>query len=177
MKKIIALCLCLLTVCFSFAACNGSGNISVPMGFQLASDPEIVDYLLFVPEKWTVDMSTGTTYAYYSTYDPTSISASLMPLESVEGGIDAYFESYTKQFTDVFGEPENIETANLLLDGKEAKQYVYSTTFGDVEYKFWQVVCIHQQRVYTITFSSTAENYESHVTDMEAALEHFAFVE
>lgn len=177
MKKIVALCLCLVVFCFSFASCGGSNNIDVPMGFQLASDPEIVDYLLFVPEKWTVDMRTGTTTAYYSTYDPTNISASLMPLEDTEGGIDGYFASYTDQFTDVFGEPENIETANLLLDGKEAKQYVYSTNFGDVEYKFWQVICIHKQRVYTITFSSTAENYESHVTDMEGALEHFAFVE
>ncbi len=177
MKKLLALCLCLLTVCFSTAACSKAGDINVPMGFQLASDPEIVDYLLFVPEKWTVDMRTGTTSAYYSTYDPTNITASLMPLESAEGGIDAYFESYSKQFTDVFGEPENLETANLLLDGKEAKQYVYSTTFGDTEYKFWQVICIHSQRVYTITLSSTAANYDMHITDMQAVLEHFAFVE
>lgn len=176
MKKLLALCLCLLTICFSFAACNKEGSYNVPMGFQLASDPEIVDYLLFVPEKWTVDMRTGTTSAYYSTMDPTNITASLMPLENTEGGIDAYFEGYKKQFTDVFGDPENIETANLILDGKEAKQYIYSATFGDIEYKFWQVICIYQQRVYTITLSSTAENFEKHLTDMEAALEHFAFV-
>lgn len=177
MKKLLALCLCLLTVCCSIVACSKEGDVNVPMGFQLASDPEIVDYLLFVPEKWTVDMRTGTTSAYYSTMDPTNITASLMPLEDATGGIDAYFESYKQEFTDVFGDPENIETANLLLDGKAAKQYVYSTTFGDVEYKFWQVICIHNQRVYTITLSSTAANYEMHTTDMEAALEHFAFVE
>lgn len=176
MKKIIALCLCLLSLCFALTACDSTDDIDVPMGFQLASDTNIVDYLLFVPEKWTVDMRTGTTSAYYSTSDPTNISASLMPLEDTEGGIDGYFESYAAQFADVFGEPENIETANLLLDGKEAKQYIYSTTFGDVEYKFWQVICIHNNRVYTITYSSTADNYEQHTVDMEAALEHFRFV-
>ena len=177
MKKLLALCLCLLTVCLSTVACSKQGDYSVPMGFQLASDPEIVDYLLFVPEKWTVDMRTGTTSAYYSTYDPTNITASLMPLENAEGGIDGYFESYKKEFTDVFGDPENMEVANLLLDGKEAKQYIYSTTFGDVEYKFWQVICIYQKRVYTITLSSTAANFEQHTPDMQAALEHFTFVE
>lgn len=164
-------------LCMALVSCNQEG-IAVPTGMQLASDPEILDFHLFVPEGWTVDMRTGTTTAYYSTNDPSNISATMLQLAEIneEDPYGAYFESFKDQFTDVFGEPANIETANLLLDGHEAQQYVYTATFGGIEYKFWQVVCIRQGRVYTITYSSTAGNYETHAADMQNVLEYFQFI-
>ena len=122
-------------------------------------------------------MRTGTTTAYYSTNDPSNISATMFPLGEVDAKdpYDTYFASFEKQFADAFGTIENVESANLLLDGHAAQQYVYTATFGGIDYKFWQVICIRQGRAYTITYSSTVENYEQHTPDMQNTLEYFQF--
>lgn len=176
MKKILALCLVSVLLCMTLVSCSQE-SIAVPTGMQLASDPEIMDFHLFVPTGWTVDMRTGTTTAYFSKNDPSNISATMLQPDKInqDDPYGSYFESFKDQFTDVFGSPENIETANLLLDGHTAQQYVYTATFGGIEYKFWQVVCIRQGRVYTITYSSTTDNYEKHAADMQNTLEYFQF--
>ena len=69
-----------------------------------------------------------------------------------------------------------METANLLLDDQNARQYIYTATFGGIEYKFWQVICIRQGRVYTVTYSSTTDNFEKHAADMQEALGNFRFI-
>ena len=177
MKKILSLCLICVLLASTLVACN-KDEIEMPPYTQLASDPSIVDFYLFVPDNWTVDMSTGTATAYYSVNDPTNICATLGQLTSTnkEDPYGAYFESFRKQFADVFGDPESVETATLLLDGHDARQYVYTSTFGGIEYKFWQVVCIRQGRVYTVTYSSTVDNYEKHAADMQEALGNFRFI-
>ena len=47
MKKILALLLAVLTL-FAFTAC--SGNASIPDGYKIASNADVCDYTLFVPE-------------------------------------------------------------------------------------------------------------------------------
>lgn len=177
MKKLLSLCLACILLALTLAAC-GKNEIEMPPYTQLASDPSVVDFHLFVPDNWTVDMSTGTATAYYSVSDPTSICATLGQLNvtDTEDPYGAYFTSFSKQFTDVFGDPQNVESSNLLLDGHEARQYVYTATFGGIEYKFWQVICLRQGRVYTVTYSSTVENYEKHAADMQEALNNFRFI-
>lgn len=177
MKKILSLCLACILLALSLVAC-GKDEIDTPPYTQLASDPTVVDFYLFVPDNWTVDISTGTATAYYSINDPTNICATLNQLTVVntEDPYGAYFASFSKQFADVFGDPEGVETSNLLLDGHDARQYVYTAAFGGIEYKFWQVVCIRQGRVYTVTYSSTVENYEKHAADMQEALGNFRFI-
>lgn len=177
MKKILSLCLACVLLCATLISC-GKDEIEMPPYTQLASDPNVVDFYLFVPDTWTVDMSTGTAVAYHSVNDPTNISATLGQLNEIheEDPIGAYFASYSEQFTDAFGAPENVESANLMLDGHAAQQYIYTATFGGIEYKFWQVICIRQGRVYTVTYSSTVENYEKHAADMQEALTNFRFI-
>ena len=173
MKRIIALTLVFVVFVLSFSAC-GKGEYNVPLGMQIASDTSNVDYLLYVPEEWTVDMRTGVTTAYYSVNDPSNISVTMHSLK-VEN-TDAFFENHLADLKAVFTDVSDIETANLILDNESANQYVYTAKFNDIEYKFWQVICIHQARVYTITYSSTSENYDAHTADMQAALDLFCFI-
>lgn len=176
MKKVLSLCLACILLGATLVSCN-KDEIDMPPYTQLASDPEIVDFYLFVPDNWTVEMSTGTAMAYFSTQDPSNISATFGQVSEInrEDPYGAYFASFSDQFADVFGAPENVETANLMLDGHAAQQYVYTATFGGIEYKFWQVICIRQSLVYTVTYSSTVENYEKHAADMQEALDNFRF--
>ncbi len=175
MKRIISYCLICALLAFTLISC-GEDTYSVPTGMQIASDTEIVDYLLYVPESWKVDMRTGVTTAYYSVNDPSNISVTMSALEDVTGGFDAIFEKHLNELNSVFTLVGEVESANLILANEAAQQYVYTAEFNDVEYKFWQVVCIHQSRVYTITYSSTVENYEAHTADMQTALDLFCFI-
>ncbi len=174
MKKFVSLFLVCVLLAFTLISCGDTYN--VPTGMQIASDTEIVDYLLYVPEEWKVDMRTGVTTAYYSVNDPSNISVTMNASESSVDGFDAYFEKQLDELGTVFTVVGEVESANLLLAGKAAQQYVYTAEFGGTEYKFWQVVCIHESRVYTVTYSSTTENYESHTADMQTALDLFCFI-
>ena len=174
MKKIVSLLICVILV-LSLASC-GAESITIPVGMKIASDTDIVDYRLFVPEEWTVDMRTGVTTAYFSVNDPSNIAVTMTTLENPADGFDGYFAKHLEELEDVFETVGDVESANLILSGEAAQQYIYTAKFGDTEYKFWQVVCFHQNRVYTITYSSTVENFESHTADMQTALELFCFI-
>ena len=56
MKKIVAL-VCSVILCLSLCACEQQ-NPDVPEGMKLV-ETESKDYSLFVPEDWSVDMSTA----------------------------------------------------------------------------------------------------------------------
>ena len=174
MKKIISLFVCIMLV-FSLASC-GAESITIPVGMKIASDTSIVDYRLFVPEEWNVDMRTGVTTAYYSVNDPSNITVTMSTLENPADGFDGYFNKHLAELESVFETVGEVESANLILSGEAAQQYIYTAKFGETEYKFWQVVCFHQNRVYTVTYSSTVENFESHTADMQTALELFCFI-
>lgn len=165
-------------LCLGLTACGNESDIDVPMGFQLASDPEIPDYVLLIPDDWEVETSTGTTTAYFKDNLSGGVLATFTASFSVPDSaitLDNYFESFSEEFTQVFGDFNAVETSTTLLDGEEARQYIYTGTFGGVEYKFQQVMCLHQGRIYTLTYSSTSEYFDKYAEDMDAIVEYFAF--
>ncbi len=180
MKKIIAICLC-IAACLAFSACDkNASDITVPHGMQLASDTEIPDYTLFVPTAWTVDIQTGTTAAYLK--DPlgnilATFTASFTQNKDSGTTLDNYFESYKAEFESVFGgiDKAKLEETDITLDEVKAKQYIYDASFGGVDYKFRQVVCFREGRIYTLTYSATEKLYESNVNDMSLIIDNFKF--
>ena len=75
MKKIVSLIL-LFTMLLSLASLTACGNdtpTNAPDGMKLASDPEIVDYFLYVPEDWVVTSQTGMTMAQTSLNDDSNV--------------------------------------------------------------------------------------------------------
>lgn len=176
MKKLVCALLAALLLLTALAACGKSDDVDVPYGMQLASDPSVVDYYLFVPSKWTVEMSTGATSAYYSTDDPSSITVSAYGLSKDVSDAVSYWAFFKKQFGDIFGDPENVEESNLLLDGKEAMQYVFTAKLGETEYKFRQVVCTRNGMAYILTYASTAANYDRHADEVQETIAQFKFM-
>ena len=177
MKKIIALCLSVI-LCLSFAACGEKNDIDVPMGMMLASDKNVPEYVLMVPNDWTIESATGTTTAYYKDNLSGSVLATFSAtFNMVQDGatLENYFDTYKTEFAAVFGEAENVEANDTLLDGKPAKEYVYSATFGENEYKFWQVICFNEGIIYTLTYSATAQYFDNYAEDMSLILGNFYF--
>ena len=178
MKKILTVCICIV-LCLSFAACGENSEVDVPMGMQLASDESIPDYILMVPNDWTVEESTGTTTAYYKDNLSGAVIATFtasfsVPKEDVT--LDNYFDSFSNEFTQIFGESEkDAESSYTKLGDEDAKQYIYTASFSDIEYKFWQVFCLHEGRMYTLTYSTPTEYFDKFAEDMELILEYFSF--
>ena len=92
------------------------------------------------------------------------------------GGGGFSMEDIFSQFGDIFGDPEAVEESNLLLDGKEAMQYVFTAKLGETEYKFRQVVCTRNGMAYILTYASTAANYDRHADEVQETIAQFKFM-
>lgn len=147
----------------------------VPTGMKLASG-EIVAYRLYIPQNWTVDMSTGVTSAYVSASDRSNLSVVFFDTTEAEGEDPAaYFARYRKEYQETLGEMSEPEESDAKLDGTDAKQYVYSAKVAGTEYKFLQIFCVKDRRIYLLTFTATPEKYEEHQEKLGIILANFRF--
>lgn len=110
MKKLVSLLL-LFVMLFSLAACGDDTPEGVPEGMKLASDTEIVDYLLFVPETWVVTAQSGMTMAQASLNDDSNVivthftAPSIPPYANAKNSLYHYF--YGEKFLKNFFEGKN----------------------------------------------------------------------
>lgn len=110
MKKILSLLL-LSVMLLSLVACGDDTPSDVPEGMKLASDPEIVDYFLYVPKNWEVTNKTGMTMAQASLTDDSNVivtnftAPSIPPYASDKNALYHYF--YGEKFMENFFEGKN----------------------------------------------------------------------
>ena len=177
MKKIIAF-LFVLSLCFAFVACGNSENVNVPSGYKIASNETSPYYVLIVPEKWTVDVQSGTTTAYYKNdlngAVVATVSANSIIPESEDITLDTYFDSYKEEFNELFKDTKP-DVTTTVLDGMPARRYIFTAEFNGTEYTFWQEICLYNGRVYTLTFSAPTQYYEKLSTNMIDILNLFKF--
>ena len=169
MKRPIALLLALTLAVLSLASCGKRDEFSPPAGYAAASD-EKADFHFYVPDKWTVDYSTGAAGAYFSASDPSSVSVMAWELPNADTTLDEWWELNRAEMEKVFADftPESEE--NATVDGVYAKKYVYTASVGGYTYRYMQVAAIRGTSVYLFTYASTPENYESHLDDVNAML-------
>lgn len=169
--RILALALALLLVLPSLSSCSKKGEYDPPTGWQAASD-EQADFLLFVPDNWTVDFSTAAAGAYYSASDPSSVSVMAWELPNTDTTLDDWWamnrEELEKVFTNFNLESE--ENMTLTADNLYAKRYVYTAELGGYGYRYMQVAALKGTAVYLFTYCSVEENYESHLEAVEDML-------
>lgn len=170
MKKIISILL-LLLLSLSLFACGGDKE--VPDGMQKASGDDVA-YSLFVPGGWILLDTDGMNGAYYSSSDKSSITVSSYygDFYSIDEYWQASKESYERTYKSFAVETE--EEA-IVFGGKNAFKYVFCAEIDGTEYKFLQIVAIHSNNVYVLTYTSEAETYESHMTDVEQTISEFVF--
>lgn len=195
MKRKLSLILAVIMCILTLASCSQADNY-VPAGYKKASNDN-ADYTLYVPEGWTVDMSTGVTTAYAT--DRSSVSFIGFELDDTvirfdhvtEGdgtenenatdtgaedkdkivSLDDYWAYYSKAFEDTFSDMEYVsEGENTVVSGIEAKKYVYKATVTGVKYVFLQVVAIKDMTVYIFTYTAKDSSYESHVEEVTEIL-------
>ena len=162
----LAACLCCLYSC-------SDSDVEVPAGMQLCRD-DVVDYYLFVPDGWSISMTTGAVGAYCSASDMTNVTV----MSWTTGGettIDEWWEMYESDFNLVFDEMNMISTDNATLNEVAAKKYTYTAKLADTEYYYAQYACMRRGMVYILTFTSTPELYEEHTEDLDNIVANFRF--
>jgi len=147
-----------------------------PEGMKIASNYDIVDYLLYVPESWIVDVRNGLTMAHVSETDMSSVQVAQWNLTANTNTYDKWWTEYKKQMDLVakveYSDPQLVDTKINGFDSKMT-EYVLKTDTGT--YKCKLTATIARGSVYLIAYTSTLENYDTHLADVNKIIENFKF--
>ncbi len=153
MKKIVSILLvCLSLLCF--VGCKD--NDGAPKGMKLASNKELVQYSLYVPESWVIDNSDTSTRAHVSSIDTSTVSVGDYGYTT----IDEWWEAYKTALSTINGFEVLEEGVAGIVDGQASKSYTYKTVqttiegAEDVAYKHYATATSHDGLVYVILYTS-----------------------
>ncbi len=198
-KRIISVFIIVIIILSMFILSSCGEDNWIPAGMKLAST-DAVDYTLYVPESWIIDISTGMVSAYASNTDRSNITMMAFNLENenVNLNVDEYWEKHEEELKSTFpdfsydiekapGETsenqeetsaeqnETAEPIKITLDGIAANKYTYSLTVTGVKYNFIQVIAIRAAIVYIFTYTAIPEQFDKHAEDINSILEYFKY--
>lgn len=172
--SVVSLVLAAVICLFALVGCGQEKDKTVPDGMKLASG-EQVDYYMYVPETWRVDKSDLYTGAYFSSGDPTSISATAYGISADIATVDDWWKTFEKQMSDVYTDVSKVAKADAKIDGIKGREYTFTAKLGGEEYTFIITAVIRDYYVYYITYTSTPEFNENHLEDREKVIDSFEF--
>lgn len=163
--------LTLILVSLMLALVSCGGDSEAPAGMKTASG-EAADYVLYVPDDWTVDLVTTATGAYYSTDDPSNISVTAWELDHTDSTVEDWWEVERADIDLVFENVEIVAETNTTIDGIAAKKYEYTASLGENNYKIMQVAAVKKSVVYVFTYTSVVDGYDLHLDDVNMMLDY-----
>jgi len=115
MKRFLSLSLAALLLLALTGCGMNNEDAWVPAGMQLAST-DAVDYKLYVPSSWTVDVSTGIVSAYVSSTDRSNITMTAFNLEGEDVTMtpQEYWTRYEQQLLDTFPDLTYLDPSTIL---------------------------------------------------------------
>ena len=177
--------------CFTDAAKDSTSSftppsaegIDLPAGMKLACDRSIVDYLLFVPETWTVTVADGLSAAHATDSRVTVNVSSHSPGTTAD--VADYFDNYIEKLgknvaelevTERYEVKADTETEKILrVDGAPAFRYTFTGKWMGVEYSFIQYVAISNSEMHFITFCAPSSIFEESKADFDSIIENIKF--
>ena len=169
MKKIISVML-VLCMMVSFVACSED---ETPDGMKNVAGKNDA-YFLYVPESW-VNNNNGVVGAKYSDTDTSNISVTAYGGSEYDTVAD-YWNAFKEKVDTIATEFEAVsENDPKVIDGKNAAQYVFKMTSGDVKYQVQQIFVSYSNIMYVITYTATEEKFESHAEDIQKIIDEFKF--
>ncbi len=172
-----------------------------PDGMQLASDPEISNYFLYIPLTWKIDIKAGISMSYVES-DKTSLSVTSYYPESGVASVATYVDVLLEEYKGFFDKCELIPTGELDEDGKPiyfvayepdgvggfpAFRYEFTAEKDGVCYRFSRVIIFKNKGLldsglYSLVLSAHGESEEaasdllsSHEEEFASILSHFRF--
>lgn len=185
MKRSLCFLICILT---SFMLIlSGCSDSEVPDGYQnVATEKEA--FCFYVPKSWVDNTSSGTASAYYSSDDYSNVSFTCMVIDpgemddlaeykaiSVEelGAILPEFKLIEKETVeDALAEEESTP---ITIAARETITFEYECTLGGQTYRYMQAVTMKDDFFYIFTYTSLAENYDSHLEEVNSIISYITF--
>ena len=170
MKKIIS-AIILTALCIALISCGNDAG--VPDGMQDVSSKGVA-YSLYIPATWNPshDVDGG----YYSQDDKSGVSVTSYYPELDTPSIAAYWEMCKESYGATYDNFKVIEEANeIVLGGKAAASYVFEGEMAGQTLKYRQIIAVHGDKFYIMTYTSTPENYDLHETELQAIIDNFKF--
>ena len=151
-------------------------GVDIPEGMKLASFDE-QPYLFFVPESWTVNNGSVISAAYFSDSDRSNVSLQMYMVseKEIDKTVEEYFTECEARYKKIFKSYTLLEEecGEIEMAGKKARKYVYEIENGGVKYKQLQAIVVKGGVFYTLTYTATPENFDSHLADVEKMIEAF----
>jgi hypothetical protein len=169
----------LLVLAVGLVACSEEG---VPQGMKDVAT-ENARFYLFVPESWISQSEGGINGAtspggersnvIVTTYlaDQFCLDSTGYPSAAVYWA-NKCLPEYQATFTDLAMLTDGADTT---LGGRNAKKYVYTAKLGGNTYQFMQVITADSHYVYTLTYTSLPEHYETYAADVDKICAEFLF--
>ncbi|MBE6546603.1 MAG: DUF1795 domain-containing protein [Ruminococcaceae bacterium] len=156
---------------------DGNGEVftdkNTPEGMEIASAKHL-EYRFYVPQTWVCDAESGVSEAYFPESERANVTVtSYSPNRSLS--VQEYFESCERDYEKTLPAYERIGMTERTVSGRSAYSYTYRTTVEEREFTVMQTLFAYNEMIYSITYTALSEQFESHLSDVEAMLDAFSF--
>ncbi|MBQ9743532.1 MAG: hypothetical protein IJW19_00220 [Clostridia bacterium] len=148
---------------------------NIPDGMKIASNTDVVDYTLYIPENWIVDIQTGVTMAHVSEKDKSSIQVGQWSYNDKIKDYETWWQDYKYELS-LVGEYEIItEPTEITVAGVSSRKAEYKLTTANGEYKCLVIGVENRGSMYVIVYMSTENGYEANMEEVNRIVENFKF--
>lgn len=180
--KRIAICLFALLMVVSLVSCGGNDD-AVPQGYQRASNAEVCDYHLYVPDTWIAKSGTAQNFTSATVAPGDKCNVSVMLLEGEYGQtIPKYWEEQQKKYNALYDTFTVVSAQEVVTVGSgegsvDGLRYVFVGDLGEGfdEVKQMQIFFIKGNSFYCFTYTAFADHYDNHLEAVNGILTNFAF--
>ena len=144
-----------------------------PEGMKIASG-EKLEYRLYVPKSWICFSESGKSEAYYPESERSNVTVTSF---SPNGEMSAaeYIAECEKKYAESIKGYSLVEKADTKVASKDAVSLTFTSSYDGISFKIKQVIFVHNGMVYSITYTSTAERFDSHLADVDKMIAEFTF--
>ena len=144
-----------------------------PSGMKIASSDN-VEYVLYVPKSWICNSTSGANSAYVNESGKPNFSVtSYSPDKEITPS--EYFELAEKSYAENLSGYTRVSESDTKVHGIDAKTYVYTVSYGGIEYKIMQTVTVYGGRIYSLTYTSPSDVFDAHIADVNNIISAFIF--
>ncbi len=166
-KRISALLLALV-MCAAMVACSTDGAPDGMKKVTLEGEP----FILYVPESWTDNCSSGVSSAYYSSMDNILVTARYFtPAE--QKSLDEHVTALSDAYAATLPLYVLVSREAAVLGGENAVQLVYTADANGRSYTYRQLVTLYKGDVVLLTFYCPTDLYEAHNEEFSGVAEVF----
>ena len=89
--------------------------------------------------------------------------------------VSDWWEGYIEQFESIYDSMEVTAEEEMKLGGADAVKYTFNAVLNEKEYQYIIVAALRKNYIYYVTYTSTPDYFEEHLSDLDLVLENFSF--